>query len=150
MNFTPKSEEATKRKAYAPVTRYMTEKLVSFKPDQRMSEVIEIMLDEKISGAPVLTESGELLGLISEFDCLRVIVASAYYNEPISTGTVSQYMSKNIKTIHFEKDVVDAATEFLNSNVRRFPVVDHQGKVIGQISRRDILRAAREIEATNW
>jgi len=151
MNFTPKMENVSdQKKKYPPVTKYMTEKLVTFTPEQSMAEVIKAMLETKISGAPVLNEKGEMIGVISEMDCLKVILSSTYYNQPIGLGKVADYMTVGVKTIHHQKDIIDAADLFLKSNVRRFPVVDDHGKVIGQISRRDVLRAAKDIDATTW
>ncbi|WP_291726343.1 CBS domain-containing protein [Bernardetia sp.] len=153
MNFTSKNtanDNATSIKTYPSVTRYMATDLITFRPEQPVTEVIDIFLEKKISGAPVLNENQELVGIISEKDCLRVIIGSAYHNQPISTGKVSDFMTKNVKTVSEDQDVLDIAQAFLNTPIRRFPVVSKQGKVIGQVSRRDILRAAEVIEATTW
>jgi len=58
-------------------------------------------------------------------------------------------MTKDVKTLSAEQDIVSVANSFLTSPVRRFPIID-KGVLIGQISRRDILRAAKEIEFTTW
>jgi len=108
------------------------------------------MIEKKISGAPVLNEKRELVGILSEKDCLKVIIESAYHDQPVQGGKVKDYMnSNNIKTISVEKDVLDVANEFLNTNYRRFPVLD-KGKLVGQISRRDILKAAQNMGKSNW
>jgi signal-transduction protein with cAMP-binding, CBS, and nucleotidyltransferase domain len=90
-----------------------------------------------------------MVGIISEKDCLRVIVDQAYHNLPANSRKVSDYMTVNVKTLSPKTNVVEAAIEFLNSSVRRFPVVEN-GTLIGQVSRRDILRAAQSIKATTW
>lgn len=89
MNFTPKNtanDKGTTIKTYPSVTRYMATNLITFRPEQPVSEVIDIFLEKKISGAPVLNENQELVGIISEKDCLRVMIGSAYHNQPISMG----------------------------------------------------------------
>jgi signal-transduction protein with cAMP-binding, CBS, and nucleotidyltransferase domain len=58
-------------------------------------------------------------------------------------------MTRDVKTMSPENNVVEAATEFLNSPIRRMPVVEN-GVLIGQVSRIDILRAAKSISPTNW
>ena len=68
-----------------------------------------------------------------------------YSNSPFGRGKVSDYMSLNVKTISDEKDVVEAAYQFIHSHFRRFPVVNNEGKLLGQISRRDVLRAIKKI-----
>ena len=98
----------------------------------------------------MLDESGKLVGIISEKDCLRTIVDQAYYNLPLNAPKVADYMTKQVKTLSISSDVVEAATAFLNTPVRRLPVVDDHDALIGQISRRDVLRAAKNISPTQW
>ncbi len=153
MNFTPKNtanDKGTTVKTYPSVTRYMATNLTTFSPEQPVSEVIDIFLEKKISGAPVLNEKQELVGIISEKDCLRVMIGSAYHNQPINMGKVADFMTRNVQTISEDQDVLDVAQAFLNTPIRRFPVLNKSGKVIGQVSRRDILRAADVIESTTW
>ncbi|NJM25476.1 MAG: CBS domain-containing protein [Bacteroidia bacterium] len=99
--------------------------------------------------APVLNENRKLVGIISEKDCLRIIVEQAYHNLPSGARKVEDYMTRDVKTLSPDSDVVAAANEFLNTPVRRLPVVEN-GTLIGQISRRDILRAAKNIRPTTW
>lgn len=152
MNFQGrKVEDNTKGEiAYESVTKYMARDLITFSPDQEIQDAIDVMLDKRISGAPVLNEKKELIGMLSEKDCLRVIVDARYHNQPNSKGSVSDYMSKNVKTISVDKDVVEVADEFLSTQFRRFPVVDDKGVLKGQVSRRDIMRAARQLKGTTW
>lgn len=135
---------------YEPITKYMTTEVITFHPEQAIYEVINIMLKHKISGAPVLNDDHELVGVISEKDCLRVIIDKAYNNLPVNQHRVKDLMSTSVQTVSVESDVVDLANTFLNSSFKRFPVVDAEGKLVGQISRSDVLRAARNIETTTW
>jgi signal-transduction protein with cAMP-binding, CBS, and nucleotidyltransferase domain len=80
---------------------------------------------------------------------LRIIVDQAYHNLPHSEPKVADYMTRDVKTMSPANNVVEAATEFLNSPIRRMPVVEN-GVLIGQVSRIDILRAAKSISLTNW
>lgn len=156
MNFTGKREpinlKTVQLPEYESVATYMATELITFSPDQSIQDAIDIMLEKRISGGPVLNEKGELVGVLSEKDCLRIIMDSAYHNHPgeESVYKVKNYMSVEIKTVTVDKDVFDLANEFLHSPYRRFPVVDYNGKLKGQISRRDIMKAARKIEPTTW
>ena len=107
------------------------------------------MIEHEISGAPVLNEKEELIGIITEKDCLRALIDVAYHNQPLSNRKVKDYMTENPITISVESDVLDVADAFMKSFFRRFPVVD-KGKLVGQVSRRDILKAAKKIEDTSW
>src|SRR5690606_6717680 len=109
----------------------------------------ETIIDRKISGAPVLDENKKLVGMISEKDCLRIIVDQAYHNMPLPFRTVKDYMTREIKTLSPDSDIVSAANECLSTPVRRMPVVEN-GVLLGQVSRRDILRAATHINPADW
>ncbi len=150
MNFKPQFESKSKE-GYETVKKYMVSvnNLITFRPDQSIVDVIDTILDKRISGAPVLDENRKLVGMISEKDCLRLIIDRAYHNLPNEASTVERYMTTAIRTVPPTLDIVTAANEFLIAPVRRFPVVD-DGILLGQVSRRDILRAAREISSTNW
>jgi CBS domain-containing protein len=152
MNFTPTFETKNAQVAeYESVLNYMVplNKMITFGPNQPIQDVITKIIETKISGAPVVDNNRQMVGIISEKDCLRVIVDQAYHNLPAETRKVSDYMTANVKTLSSKTNVVEAAIEFLNSTVRRFPVLEN-GTLIGQVSRRDILRAAQNIKATTW
>jgi CBS domain-containing protein len=139
---TYKSQHETIEKCMVPLGN-----IVTFTPDQPIQEVIAIIIDKKIAGAPVLDDEHHLIGIISEKDCLRLIVDQAYYNMPAETRKVSDYMTAKVQTLPSKTTILEAATEFLNAPIRRFPIVEN-GMLIGQVSRRHILRAAQEILAS--
>lgn len=154
MNFTPnltKDPASSSKTQYESVVNYMVKAndMITFKPDQSIHEVIDIIIEKRISGAPVLDDDRKLVGIISEKDCLRIIVDQAYHNLPSDNQKVSDYMTAKVKTISPETDVVSAANDFLSTPIRRMPVVEN-GVLLGQISRRDILRAAKNINPTTW
>lgn len=130
------------------VEQYMVplSKMITFQPDQSIQDVISIIIDKKISGAPVLDDQKHLVGIISEKDCLRLIVDQAYNNMPAETRKVSDYMTPKVRSISPKTNIVDAAKEFLGSSIRRFAVVDENGMLLGQVSRRDILQAAQNVK----
>ncbi|MGB4971708.1 MAG: CBS domain-containing protein [Cyclobacteriaceae bacterium] len=150
-NFKSKEELSAEQPKYELVTKYMVSvgDLVTFSPDQTIQDAIDIIIDKRISGAPVLDSTGKLVGMLSEKDCLKIIVDQAYHNLPIESKKVSDYMTADVKTVPPDSDVVSAANQFLHSPIRRMPVVDN-GVLKGQISRRDILRAAKNFKATTW
>ena len=152
MNFRPEFEKKKLHEMkYETIEKYMVplNDMITFKPDQGIQEAIDIIIDKKISGAPVLDEHHHLVGNLSEKDCLRIIVDQAYHNLPVASSKVSDYMSVNVKSFPPTTNVVEAAIEFLNSPIRRYAVV-HNGALIGQVSRREILRASRNIKPTSW
>lgn len=123
------------------VRDYMTSHLVTFRADTDLFTAINRLLEHRISGAPVVDGQGRLIGLLSEGDCLRATLSGAYY-ESIG-GTVSDYMSRDIECISPEASVIEVAERFLQGKLGRMPVIA-DGRLIGQISRSDVLRAAKE------
>ncbi|MCF7981716.1 MAG: CBS domain-containing protein, partial [Pseudomonadales bacterium] len=105
-------------------------------------EAVSLLQKNRISGAPVIDENGHLVGVLSEGDCLNAIIKNIYYEE--AGGKVSEYMSTEVETIGPDEDIIDIAVDFNKKRKRRFPVID-DGRLVGQISQRDILRAVLEI-----
>lgn len=123
------------------VRDYMTRHLVTFRSDTDLFTAINRLLEHRISGAPVVDSQGHLIGLLSEGDCLRGILSGAYY-EAVG-GTVSTYMTTEVETVTPEADIIELSERFLRGQRRRLPVIEH-GRLVGQISSHDVLRAVKE------
>lgn len=120
----------------------MTKKLITFTPETQVLNAIDTLISYRISGAPVLDDEGNLVGMLSEIDCMETFVQSAYYNE--IGGLVKDFMSTEVKSISSSMGIVDLAEYFLKTHFRRLPVVDN-GKLVGQVSRRDVLRTIQKL-----
>ena len=131
------------------VSDYMTRNLTTFRPEQSILEVMEVLLKKRISGGPVVNDKNELVGIISEGDCMKQLSDSRYHNHPMEDVKVEQHMIKNVDTIDGDMNVLDAANKFLESKHRRFPILEN-GKLAGQISQSDVLRAAMKLKGQNW
>ncbi len=131
------------------VSDYMTRNLITFKPDQSVMEVMTSLIKNKISGGPVVNEKNELLGIISEGDCMKQISESRYYNMPMENMKVEKHMISDVDTIDGNMNVFDAANKFLETKRRRFPIVEN-GKLVGQISQKDVLKAALKLNGHTW
>jgi CBS domain-containing protein len=128
------------------VRDYMAKQLVTFRPDQSIIEVVNTLLENKISGAPVINDRNELVGVISEGDCLKDVASGKYHNMLLLHGKVADHMAKNVKHISPDVSVFEATNMFLEMKIRRFPVLDDNGNLVGQISQRDVLRAITELK----
>jgi CBS domain-containing protein len=127
-----------------PISDFMATDLITFSPDMPIQQALNILAKNKYSGAPVVNEKKELIGVLSEKDCLATVVDSYYNQRPIGSGTVKDYMSTEIKTVTSDKTVIEVAYLFVHSSFKRFPVVSN-GKLVGQISRSDILKVVSQI-----
>lgn len=131
------------------VEDYMIKKLITFKPDQSILEVMELFTKHNISGGPVLDNNGFLVGIISEADCMKQISESRYFNQPILNKSVENFMSRDVDFISPDISIFDAAAIFVKHNRRRLPVLKND-ILVGQISRKDVVIAALKLNGQNY
>ncbi len=128
----------------SPLVRdYMTRDLVTFKPDDDVWDVLDAFLDKRVTGAPVVGDDGELVGLVSEKDVLRLMSKGSPLGLPRRMA-VSEVMSDTVVTIPPDMNVFTAASLFRHNPYMRLPVTE-DGKLVGQISRSDLLRCMKDI-----
>lgn len=130
-------------KPVALVSDYMTRDLITLSPETEINHAMGLLLDNRISGAPVLDANGNLVGVLSKKDCLKAAMEASYYRA--WGATVEAHMSKDVETLDAGMDILTATNAFVNSTYRRFPVMEN-GRLVGQISRADALRAMKD----NW
>ena len=124
------------------IEAYMATELVTFAPDDDIIHAMRVLIEKHFSGAPVVDGDGKLVGVISQKDCMAIVYNTAYHQD--IGGQVEQYMHHEVECLDVGTSIFDAADHFLHSNFRRFPVL-RDGKLVGQISRHDIIRAIDEI-----
>ena len=131
------------------VSDYMTKKLITFKPEQSLMETMETLVRNEITGGPVVNNDNELVGMISESDCMKHLSDSRYYNLPMGSESVERHMSNIVETIDANASIFFAAEQFHKSHYKRFTVMN-DGKLVGQISQHDILVAALKLNSQSW
>jgi CBS domain-containing protein len=132
-----------------PVTArdIMSDRLLVLRPEQTMAEAIVALDRRGVSGAPVITQQGELVGVLSEFDCMKMVASRAFHHETLALKlTVADLMSPNVLTLAPNTDLPSICHRFMTTKVRRLPVVEDD-RVIGMVSRRDVLKALRDLYA---
>lgn len=128
---------------YRKAEDIMTREVVTFTPETDLYEAMSVLLSRKFSGASVVDSEGALVGVLSEKDCLRVIAGEIFDGLP--EGRVGDYMSRDLITVSPSTSLFDIVVLFLNRPIRRLPVVEEKARLVGQISRRDVLRAIESI-----
>jgi CBS domain-containing protein len=123
------------------VRDYMSKRLITFHKEDNVVTAMGVLLDKKISGAPVVDDAGNLVGVLSEVDLMEVVIQDSYYDEGM--GIVADYMEPQAEVVDPDTDIYTLAERFHEEHRRRYPVVKN-GKLLGQISRRDVLRAAQD------
>jgi len=120
------------------VSTIMSASLVTLQTDMDVMEAVQILADRGIPGAPVVDQVGNLVGLLSEKDCLEAVLKASYYDE--WGGNVSEYMQTNVCTIDAATSIIDAARLFIETSLRGFPVIS-DNRIVGQLNRSDLLKA---------
>ncbi len=119
-------------------TAIMTEDVVTIGPESSIQDAIELLLLQRISGMPVTDPEGQLIGIVTEFALLAIA-----YDERIRNDTVAQHMTTDLFTVDADDPINKVADLCITHRVRRVPVV-RAGRLVGLISRRDVLKAMYE------
>ena len=120
------------------VKDFMSQYVLSFRPDQEIIDAARMLADRRVSGAPVVNELGTLVGVLSDTDCIEATIKAGF--DEGWRGLVSEYMSPNVATVEPNDSILDVSKRFITDRYRRYPVVE-DNRLVGQISRLDILRA---------
>jgi len=113
----------------------MTPDIVSLQPDTSIEDAIDLLLEKQISGVPVVDRDGRLVGVITEFALLAVA-----YDQRVKNHTVGQHMTRELITVEADEPISRVADLCIVHRVRRLPVLKN-GRLVGLIARRDVLRA---------
>ncbi len=121
---------------FPTVRRFMDSTQNTLRPGQTIREAVRFLLDEGMTSAPVLDDAGQLVGILSEKECLKLLTQG----EEVQAATVADLMVREVVTVPPEMDIYFAAGIFLRNAFRRLPVIEN-GRLVGQLTRRDTLRA---------
>lgn len=113
----------------------MNPRVITIGPNETVGGAIQILLDRRISGLPVVNDNGDLIGVITEFALL-----AAAYDGKVRNDPVGKHMTKQVLSVDENASLQSIADTFIIHRVRRVPVLSNN-RLIGQISRRDLLRA---------
>lgn len=116
----------------------MTPDLVTVRPELSVQEAIDVLLTQQISGLPVTDDDGRLVGVITEFALLAVA-----YDKRVKNHKVSHHMTREVITVDVDDPISRIADLCIVHRVRRVPVMKN-GRLVGIIARRDVLRALVE------
>jgi len=123
------------------VQEIMDTKVPTLSASTPVLDAIDFLLKNRVTGAPVLDAGGTLLGILTEKDCLQLVARSP---EPENVrDLVGDLMTTELVTIPPTMDIYYTAGLFLKKSFRRFPVVE-DGRLVGAVTRFDILRAIRQ------
>lgn len=124
---------------------YMSRNFVTFSPDMDILEAVDKIVRNNISGGPVVDQLGNLVGILSEIDCVRAALQGSYHES--WSGRVSEVMRRDFRTVDIDDSIMHVASMFgtqPNYYYRGMPVMKHN-RVVGRIILRDVLRAFKDM-----
>lgn len=124
------------------VRDHMSGDPLAFDPDMNVLDAVHLLLKHEMTGAPVKDKTSRVIGFLSEKDCIKTALSATYHEE--HGGRVREFMSPNVVTLEPESSLLEAAEMFVGSPIRCYPVIS-EGKLVGQLSRRDILLALEKL-----
>ena len=127
------------------ISEYMDTVVPTLSPGTKILKAVDFLLEHSVTGAPVVDAEQRLVGIITETDLLK-LVTEGIQGEPPATETVAEYMTTDVITVPPTVDIYYIAGMFLANKFRRLPVVEDD-KIVGAITRYDLLRVVRELLA---
>jgi CBS domain-containing protein len=125
------------------IGEYMDTVVPTLSPETQIMKAVDFLVRHRVTGAPVVESDGTVVGIITETDLLK-LVTEGIRGEPPTDETVAEYMTKDVITVPPTVDIYYIAGMFLANKFRRLPVVEN-GKIVGAITRFDLLRIVRTL-----
>jgi len=112
-----------------------------------IKDAVAMMLKYGLNGVPVIDDNQKLIGYLSEQDCVKDMLNDAFYSE--EPGPVSQVMQDQVMSVSPETSIVELAQIIIKNRPKNYPV-KKEGKLVGLISRSDVLRALMKHEEDGY
>jgi CBS domain-containing protein len=124
---------------------YMSRNLIRFSPDMEVLEAVGMLVENRISGGPVIDRFGNLVGVLSETDCLKAALQAGYHES--RGGKVRDFMCTEFETVDVDDSIMDIARLFWRDGqfyYRGMPVMK-SNRVVGNLSLHDVLQALQDL-----
>lgn len=121
---------------------------LTLKEDMSIVEACDLLANHGLSGAPVTTSRGKLIGFLSEKDCLKYLLDMKYYNN--EGGIVGDFMSRTLMTIHKNETLLYITELFMKNHFQMYPVVDEDGIFLGVVTRKRLFNELNRLNQTSW
>ena len=131
--------------SFPKISEYMDTSVPTLSPETQILAAVDFLLRHQVTGAPVVDSNGRLVGIITETDLLKLLT-EGIQGEPAVEATVAEFMTTNVITVSPAVDIYFVAGTFIANKFRRLPVVE-DGKIVGAITRYDLLRVVRSLSS---
>lgn len=131
--------------SFPKISEYMDTSVPTLSPETQIMAAVDFLLRHQVTGAPVVDSNGRLVGIITETDLLKLLTEGSQ-GEPAAEATVAEFMTTDVITVPPAVDIYYVAGMFLANKFRRLPIVE-DGKIVGAITRYDLLRVVRNLSS---
>lgn len=111
-------------------------------PESPVAEASSLLIQKEALGGPVVNGSGELIGWISEQECLKATLQVVFFDERVAT--VKDVMREDVLSVNMDDDPMELARQMLEAKPKAYPVINNKNKVVGVVTRRRILKMLDE------
>ncbi len=116
----------------------MSSRLVVAKEGMNIEDAVKLLVNNKITGLPVVDKAGKMIGILSEYDIIARVgkdkkIDPALFKDNIPYSSV-------VQTVDEETDLYEILKRFIELKCRRLPVLDKEQRLVGIISRRDVMK----------
>ncbi len=120
------------------VADYMQKGELAVTPEMDTGHVVDFLIAHQLTGCPVVDINHQLVGFISEHDCIRSLTSSSYYGD--DSEPVSSLMSSEVLSVSPDDSIFELAQRMQQQKPKTYPVVE-AGQLVGVITRHDVLKA---------
>ena len=131
--------------SFPKISEYMDTAVPTLIPETQIMDAVDFLLSHKVTGAPIVESNGKMVGIVTETDLLKLLT-EGIQGEPPTKATVAEFMTTDVITVPPDVDIYYVAGMFLANKFRRLPIVE-DGKIVGAITRYDLLRVVRKLSA---
>ncbi|MFT5760477.1 MAG: putative transcriptional regulator [Alteromonadaceae bacterium] len=121
------------------IRNYMSKRVVTFDKKMDIASAVEKLLQSFQMGGAVIDENDHVIGFISEQDCIQKMIESSYTGE--SNETIEHIMKKAVLTINWNDSIMELAEQMTQAKPKIYPVVNDENKIVGTITRSEVLSA---------
>lgn len=125
------------------VATLMAKNPMAIKRGTELTAVVNVLLQHKFSGLPVVDDNQKVIGFVSEQDCLRKLLVSSYHSE--GSLVVEEFMHAEPLSVKESDSVVEVAELMVNQKPKLYPVVDENQVLRGLLTRAQVLGALKDI-----
>ena len=116
----------------------MSSKLIVAKQGMNIEDAVKLLVNNKVTGLPVVDQEGRMVGILSEYDIIARVGSEKNITPALFRDGIPY--SKQVESVHEDTPLHDILTRFIELKCRRLPVLDEGERLVGIISRRDVMK----------